>query len=73
VGYLGCKAYLKEQPDAHCVFLETAHPTKFLDVVEEVIKEKQPLPRQIQEVIGKVKVSLEISTYDELKAFLLNS
>jgi len=38
-----------------------------------VIKEKQPLPRQIQEVIGKVKVSLEISTYDELKAFLLNS
>lgn len=73
VGYLGCKAYLKEQPDAHCVFLETAHPTKFLDVVEEVIKEKEPLPPQIQEIMGKVKVSLEISTYDDLKAFLLNS
>ena len=72
VGYLGCKAYLKEQPDAHCVFLETAHPTKFLDVVEEVIKEKQPLPRQIQEVMGKEKVAVAISTYEELKAFLLN-
>lgn len=72
VGYLGCKAYLKEHPNAHCVFLETAHPTKFLDVVEEVIKEKQPLPDQIQEVMGKEKVAVKISTYDELKAFLIN-
>ena len=72
VGYLGCKAYLKEHPNAHCVFLETAHPTKFLDVVEEVIKEKQPLPDQIQEVMGKEKMAVEISTYEELKAFLLN-
>jgi len=72
VGYLGCKAYLKEHPNAHCVFLETAHPTKFLDVVEEVITVKQPLPDQIQEVMGKEKVAVEISTYEELKAFLLN-
>ncbi|HRV54190.1 MAG TPA: threonine synthase, partial [Mangrovimonas sp.] len=35
VGYLGAKEYLKERPDSHVVFLETAHPTKFLDVVEE--------------------------------------
>ena len=72
VGYLGCKAYLKQHPDAHCVFLETAHPTKFLDVVEEVIKEKQSLPPQIQEVMGKEKVAVEISSYEELKVFLLN-
>jgi len=72
VGYLGCKSYLRNHPNAHCVFLETAHPTKFLDVVEEVIQEKQPLPEQIQSVMGKEKVSVKISTYDELKAFLLN-
>lgn len=72
VGYLGCKSYLKDHPKAHCVFLETAHPTKFLDVVEEVIQEKQPLPEQIQSVMGKDKVSVKISTYDNLKAFLLN-
>ncbi|TGV01105.1 threonine synthase [Flavivirga rizhaonensis] len=71
VGYLGSKAYLKENPGAHCVFLETAHPTKFLDVVEAVIKEEQPLPEQIQSVMGKEKVAIEISTYDDLKAFLL--
>lgn len=71
VGYLGSKAYLNNNPDAHCVFLETAHPTKFLDVVEDVIKEKQPLPTQIESVIDKEKVSHEISTYKDLKAFLL--
>lgn len=71
VGYLGCKAYLKENANAHCVFLETAHPTKFLDVVEAVIKEEQPLPEQIQSVMGKEKESIVISTYEDLKAFLL--
>jgi threonine synthase len=54
------------------VFLETAHPpTKFLDVVEAVIKEEQPLPEQIQSVMGKEKESVVISTYEDLKAFLL--
>ncbi|WP_054850794.1 threonine synthase [Olleya sp. ITB9] len=72
VGYLGCKAYLKELPNAHCVFLETAHPTKFLDVVEEVIKQKQPLPVQIEAVMDKTKVATKISTYDDLKTFLLD-
>jgi threonine synthase len=71
VGYLGCKDYLEEHPNSHCVFLETAHPTKFLDVVEDVIKEKQPLPKQIQAVMGKQKESIVISTYIELKDFLL--
>ncbi len=72
VGYLGCKAHLKENPNVHCVFLETAHPTKFLDVVEDVIKEKQPLPSQIEAVMDKEKVSAKISTYNHLKAYLLS-
>ena len=73
VAYLGCKQYLNKNPNTHCVFLETAHPTKFLDVVEEVVKKKQALPSQIQSVIGKVKKSIEIKTYDELKSYLLKS
>ncbi len=71
VGYLGSKAHLKHNPDAHCVFLETAHPTKFLDVVEDTIGEKQSLPPQIQAVMHKTKVATAISTYNDLKAFLL--
>ena len=72
VGYLGAKAYLKNNSNAHCVFLETAHPTKFLDVVEDVISKTVELPAQIEAVMDKKKKSIEISTYDELKSFLLS-
>ncbi len=71
VGYLGAKSYLESHPEAHCVFLETAHPTKFLDVVEEVIPEKQGLPTQIEAVMGKVKVSIKVKNYEGLKRYLL--
>jgi len=71
VGYLGAKAYLKNNPKTHCVFLETAHPTKFLDVVEETINTVVELPAQILSVIDKTKTSTVIETYDELKEFLL--
>jgi threonine synthase len=71
VGYLGAKAYLKQQPEAHVVFLETAHPTKFLDVVEGVIKETFDLPSQIEAVMDKKKKAIAITSYEELKGFLL--
>jgi len=70
VGYLGCKAYLESNPQAHCVFLETAHPTKFLDVVKEVISTDIPLPPQIKAVIDKQKLATDIKDYSEFKAFL---
>ena len=70
VGYLGSKSYLTNNPKAHCVFLETAHPTKFLDVVKEVVSEDIPLPKQIKSVIDKVKVATPINNYLEFKAFL---
>ncbi|WCO00390.1 threonine synthase [Psychroserpens ponticola] len=71
VGYLGCKSYLKNNSNSHCVFLETAHPTKFLDVVESVIKTKIDLPPQIEAVMDKEKVATSISNYEDLKAFLI--
>ncbi|MBT8316213.1 MAG: threonine synthase [Lutibacter sp.] len=72
VGYLGLKTYLTKN-NAQGIFLETAHPVKFLDVVEPVIKETIELPAQIKEVIDKEKVSIKISNYEELKEFLLIS
>ena len=71
VGYLGCKSYFKSHPVAHCVFLETAHPTKFLDVVEDVIDTKVTLPSQIKSVMNKEKVAISIANYEDLKAVLL--
>lgn len=71
IGYLAAKAYQKNHPSSHTVFLETAHPTKFLDVVKQVIPNDIELPPQIQSVMGKDKKSIQISTYDELKDILL--
>jgi len=71
VGYLGLKEYLKEQNKAQGIFLETAHPVKFLDVVEPVIQKRIAFPPQIEEIMDRKKVADSISTYDELKAFLL--
>lgn len=71
IGFLAAKEYQKENPDTHAVFLETAHPTKFLDVVEKVIPKQIDLPPQIQEVMNQDKKSTSISTYEELKSILL--
>ncbi|WP_418511173.1 threonine synthase [Corallibacter sp.] len=71
VGYLGCKAYLKNNPNTHCVFLETAHPTKFLDIVEDTIKENIDLPEQILKVMDKKKKAIKIDNYEDLKSVLL--
>jgi threonine synthase len=70
-GYLDCKAFLEKNPNAHCVFLEMADPTQFLDVVAKVINTKQSLPPQIQSVMVKDKVATTISSYENFKEYLL--
>jgi len=73
VGYLGLKKYQEQHPDTYGIFLETAHPVKFLDIVEETLDEKLEIPAQIKKVMGKTKSSIKISTYVDLKKFLLKS
>jgi threonine synthase len=70
VGYLGLKKEMEKHPDSIGVFLETAHPIKFLDTVEPLLNLKLPIPTQIESVLGKEKISVKIGTYEELKAFL---
>lgn len=70
VGYLGLKKELEKQPNAIGFFLETAHPIKFLDVVEPILNVKLEIPKQIESVLGKEKISIKIKSYEELKAFL---
>ncbi|MDB9723506.1 threonine synthase [Polaribacter sp.] len=70
VGYLGLKKYgLKE--NEYGVFLETAHPVKFLDVVEKTLPIQVKIPEQIQKVINNKKVALQIADYAGLKSLLL--
>jgi len=72
VGYLGLKKRGMDENEFG-IFLETAHPVKFLNVVEPIINETIELPKQIKEVIDKQKVSINISSYEELKQFLVNA
>jgi len=71
VGYLGLQEFLVGNPDYYGTFLETAHPVKFLETVEEVIGEKVEIPASIKEAMDKEKKSIEISDYSELKEYLM--
>ena len=69
VGYLGLKKHgLKTNEFG--IFLETAHPVKFLEIVEETLKVDVEIPSQIKQVMSKQKVATSIANYQELKIFL---
>jgi threonine synthase len=70
VGFLGLKKELEIQPNAVGVFLETAHPIKFLDEVEPILNIKLEVSPQIESILGKEKVSIKIKNYTDLKSFL---
>ena len=72
VGFLGLKKYQESNPNTYGIFLETAHPVKFLDTVEDTIKENIDIPEKILKQMNKKKKSINISTYDELKNYLIN-
>lgn len=70
VGYLGLQKYCLQKSE-YGVFLETAHPVKFLDVVEETLPIKVEIPEQIKKVMDKEKVATKISSYEDLKVSLM--
>lgn len=70
VGYRALKEYLK--PEEVGVFLETAHPAKFLETVESIIGEKVEIPQKLQEFMKGQKQSVELpKDFDTFKAYLL--
>ena len=55
------------------VFLETAHPAKFLETVERIIGQKVDIPHKLQEFMKGEKQSLELSKdFDGFKKYLLS-
>ena len=63
VGYIGLERYLS-QHQGKGLFLETAHPVKFYDVIEPVIKEKVSMPESIAGLLKKEKKSTKIPAED---------
>ncbi|MBS1506727.1 MAG: threonine synthase [Bacteroidetes bacterium] len=62
IGYLGIKKYLKQHPSATGVFLETAHPAKFPDVVESTLSTRVAIPDSLQRFLSGKKETIACST-----------
>ncbi|MBX2826659.1 MAG: threonine synthase [Flavobacteriaceae bacterium] len=73
IGYLALKEYLKDDKESVGVFLETAHPVKFLDVIPKNIVDEIQLPDVVKSLLPKEKKAEKISTYQELKSWLLTN
>jgi threonine synthase len=74
VAYLGLKDYLSGHPDpVNGIFLETAHPGKFRDVVEETLDIELELPERLAAFMEGKKKSLALpNDYQAFKEFLLS-
>jgi threonine synthase len=72
VAFNALQQYQALHPNTKGVFLETAHPVKFFDVIEPLINQTVPVPDIVAEQIRKEKVSVKISAdINALKEFLL--
>lgn len=73
VGFVALQKYLQAHPHEKGIFVETAHPVKFFDVVEPIINEKIAIPPAIQSIMHKTKQAIPIGAqYEDLQAFLLS-
>lgn len=73
IGYLGLEHYLDTHPEAvNGIFLETAHPAKFGDVVESAIGKPVPLPPALEKFARGEKQTTRISSrFEAFKRTLL--
>jgi threonine synthase len=73
VAYFALKEYLQQHPGQAGMFLETAHPVKFYDVVEPVIGEVIPIPELLKPLMEKEKKSILMEAdFQQLSEFLIN-
>ncbi len=71
VGIAGWEKYLSAHPGSNGIILETAHPAKFIDTVERVLKISVPLPPALEKLRSKTKTAHLISSdFSELKDYL---
>ncbi|MDR0896200.1 MAG: threonine synthase [Prevotellaceae bacterium] len=62
------------RPDETGIFLATAHPAKFKDTVESIIREPIAIPAKLKAFMEKAKQSVQMSKeFDDFKEFLLGN
>jgi threonine synthase len=73
VGYLALERYLNSHPGSCGIFLETAHPVKFPDAVEQYTGLRPSIPQAVQHIMQNKKVSIKMKAgYESLKNYLLS-
>ncbi len=73
VAYLGLNEYMRNSKNSSGVFVETAHPAKFGEIVERIIGKKVPIPKQLKSYLKKKKKSVVIENkFEQLKKILAN-
>ncbi|HZM62240.1 MAG TPA: threonine synthase [Vicinamibacterales bacterium] len=71
IAWLALQEQLMNDADAHGVFLSTAHPAKFREVVEPAIGQRIELPKVLADAISRPRHSVSMAAdYNDLKAFL---
>ena len=71
IAWLALESALDADPGAQGVFVATAHPGKFREVVEPAIGRTVPLPRPLQEALGRQRHSVSMDVdYAKLREFL---
>ena len=73
VAFNALQQYLSNHAGDKGIFLETAHPVKFYDVVEPIIQQKVAIPEAIKGIMSKKKESILMTpSYNMLKEYLLS-
>jgi len=69
---MGLKKLFKSEEKGIGIFLETAHPIKFAEIIEKTINTKVKIPSKISSLNETIN-SISISNFDDLKNFLLKN
>jgi threonine synthase len=71
IAWLSLQDALSQDPDAHGVFLATAHPAKFREIVEPAIGQPVPLPPELADALSRPRQSISMpAEYSALERFL---
>ena len=71
IGWLALQDRLAADPEARGVFLATAHPAKFREVVEPAISQRVELPRPLADALSRPRHSVSMpAEYSALENFL---
>lgn len=73
VGYYALEQYLAQHSTDKGIFLETAHPVKFPETVEQATGQTIPIPPSVQYLFDRAKQSIVMDAgFDYLKEWLMN-